>query len=211
MYTYVYIYIYIHTCYTYVYGLHVYMCKKARRRVSKEQRWAQLLSRGLQTIVLLYLNNEIEIRNICKLSGLLFQRSNKSPQCFAGSLVFHRLFISTCLAFPGWAPRPQMKIMFSGGIKRATCVDMPPLRLQSSEQKFTMPREIEPARRSFRRRRSWMFTDWCLRAFHSNWDNSRPSDRRSSQGPTYERLAEYDWKPTSSRISGSKKPITGLN
>ena len=36
---------------------------------------------------------------------------------------------------------------------------MPLLRLQSSERKFTMSREIEPVRRSFRRRRSCTFTE----------------------------------------------------
>ena len=41
----------------------------------------------------------------------------------------------------------------SGGIKRATSVNMLLLRLQSSEGNFTMSREIEPVRRSFCRRR----------------------------------------------------------
>ena len=36
---------------------------------------------------------------------------------------------------------------------------MPPLRLQSSEGKFTTSREIEPVRMSFRRRRSCTFTE----------------------------------------------------
>ena len=47
--------------------------------------------------------------------------------------------------------------MKSGGTKRATRVNMPLLRLQSSEGKFTMSREIEPVRRSFRRHGSGTF------------------------------------------------------
>ena len=46
----------------------------------------------------------------------------------------------------------------SGGTKRATSVNMPLLRLQSSE-KFTMSREIEPAHGSFRRHGSCTFTE----------------------------------------------------
>ena len=45
----------------------------------------------------------------------------------------------------------------SGGTKRATSVNTPLLRPQSSEGKFAMSREIEPAHRSFRRRRSCTF------------------------------------------------------
>ena len=45
----------------------------------------------------------------------------------------------------------------SGGTKRATSANMPLLRLQSSEEKFTMPREIEPVRRSFCRHGSCTF------------------------------------------------------
>ena len=47
----------------------------------------------------------------------------------------------------------------SGGTKRATSKNVPLLRLQSSEGKFTMSREIEPIRRSFCRRRSRAFTE----------------------------------------------------
>ena len=47
----------------------------------------------------------------------------------------------------------------SGGTKRATSANMPPLRLQSSEGKFTMSREIEPVRRSFRRSGSCTLTE----------------------------------------------------
>ena len=46
----------------------------------------------------------------------------------------------------------------SGGTKRATSPKIPLLRLQSSEGKFTTSREIEPARRSCRRRRSCTIT-----------------------------------------------------
>ena len=46
-----------------------------------------------------------------------------------------------------------------GGTKRATSVNMPLLRLQSSEGKFAMSREIEPVRRSFCRRGSGTFTE----------------------------------------------------
>ena len=47
----------------------------------------------------------------------------------------------------------------SGGTKRATSINTPLLRLQSSEGKLTMPREIEPVRRSFHGRRSCAFTE----------------------------------------------------
>ena len=47
----------------------------------------------------------------------------------------------------------------SGGTKRATSISMALLCLQSSEGKFTMSREIEPAGRSFRRRRSCPFAE----------------------------------------------------
>ena len=47
----------------------------------------------------------------------------------------------------------------SGGTKRATFVNMPLLRLQSSEGKFTMCREIEPVRRPICRHGSCTFTE----------------------------------------------------
>ena len=50
----------------------------------------------------------------------------------------------------------------SGGTKRATSVNMPLLRLQSSEWKFIMSREIEPVRRSFCRHGSCTFTGVAL-------------------------------------------------
>ena len=61
----------------------------------------------------------------------------------------------------------------SGGTKRATSVNTPLLQLQSSEGKSTMPREIEPARKSFCRRRSCTFLRkwrvWSLRAWEK-WE-----------------------------------------
>ena len=47
----------------------------------------------------------------------------------------------------------------SGGTKCATSVNIQLLRLQSSEGKFTMSREIEPIRRSFSIHRSGTFTE----------------------------------------------------
>ena len=55
-------------------------------------------------------------------------------------------------------PRLTLQCM-SGGTKRATCVNVPLLRLQSSEDQFAMSREIEPVRRSFCRRRSCTSTE----------------------------------------------------
>ena len=45
------------------------------------------------------------------------------------------------------------------GTERATSVKLQLLRLQSSEGKFTTPREIEPARRSLYRRGSRTFAE----------------------------------------------------
>ena len=47
----------------------------------------------------------------------------------------------------------------AGGAKRATSVNVPPLRPQSSEGKFTLSLEIEPVRRFFRGCRSCTFTE----------------------------------------------------
>ena len=47
----------------------------------------------------------------------------------------------------------------SGGAKCATFVNMPVLHPQSSEGKFATSREIEPVRRSLRRRGSRTFTE----------------------------------------------------
>ena len=47
----------------------------------------------------------------------------------------------------------------SGGTKRATSMNRPLLRLQSSEGEFTMSRKIEPVRRSFCRHGSCTFTE----------------------------------------------------
>ena len=68
---------------------------------------------------------------------------------------------------PGSARCAQMTVetslppasAFSGGTKRATSENMPLLRLQSSEGKFTMPREIEPIRRPFCKHRSCTFKE----------------------------------------------------
>ena len=54
---------------------------------------------------------------------------------------------------------PCQVAQYSGGTERATSVNTSLLRLQSSEGKFTTSREIEPVRRSFRRRRSCTFTE----------------------------------------------------
>ena len=60
-------------------------------------------------------------------------------------------------------PRARGQSLFlesmSGSTRRATSANMPLLRLQSSEGKFTTSREIEPVRRSFRRRRSCTLTE----------------------------------------------------
>ena len=57
-------------------------------------------------------------------------------------------------------PLPDIaEVCISGGTKRATSVHVPLLCLQSSEGKSTMPREIEPVRRSFCRHGSCTFTE----------------------------------------------------
>ena len=50
----------------------------------------------------------------------------------------------------------------SGGTKRATYVNMPLLRLQSPEGKFTMSHEIEPARRSLCRPYNYTPVEPCM-------------------------------------------------
>ena len=63
----------------------------------------------------------------------------------------HHLFVDLCIHFVFWR--------MSGRTKRATTVDIPLPRLQSSEGKYTTSREIETVHRSFRRRRSCTVTE----------------------------------------------------
>ena len=59
---------------------------------------------------------------------------------------------------PAWRSQRKWSNHWSGGTKRATSVNIPLLRLQSSEGKFTMSCEIEPVCRSFCRHGSCTFT-----------------------------------------------------
>ena len=59
-------------------------------------------------------------------------------------------------------PLPSGHVSPEAGFRRATSVNVQLLRLRSSKGKFIMFREIEPVRRSFRRRRSCTFTEVAL-------------------------------------------------
>ena len=58
------------------------------------------------------------------------------------------------------------------GTKRATSANVPLLLLRSSEGKLTTSREIEPVRRSFRRRGSGTFTEVARLAHYRRGDGT---------------------------------------
>ena len=83
------------------------------------------------------------------------------------NLDFGGLDPSRFLIARGRIPRSAAKFPETQAQGFLVCgLNVPLLRLQSSEWKFTVSREIEPVRRSFCRRRSCTFTKWhiwCLR------------------------------------------------
>ena len=86
------------------------------------------------------------------------------------------MLVDSCLSI-GYV---LLLLKVSGGTKRATFVNAPLLRLQSSEGKFTMSHEIEPVRRSLRRSRSCTFME-VARLVPSGLNNPPSSEVVSSR------------------------------
>ena len=74
--------------------------------------------------------------------------------CFSWRMAYMRSLLDRARHLLQGAP-----LVSSGGTKLETSANMPLLRLQSSEGKFTMAREIEPVSKSFRRHGSCAFAE----------------------------------------------------
>ena len=94
----------------------------------------------LDKIVMLHLHTYCNMYGMC---GNLFQQRKTNNDC----------------PDPVWKPVMHPPLPSPCRTKRATSFNMSLLRMQSSEGKFTMSREIEPVRRSFCRRGSCTFTE----------------------------------------------------